>query len=323
MLKTKVTEMLGIKYPIQCGTMMRISTADLVAPVANAGGLCCLPSAAFPSSEELKEEIKRTQDMTDQPFGVNVSLFPALTPRPPEQVFDDVIQSGVKIVETAGRSPEPFRKLIAEGGLIHIHKCARVRDAIKADKLGVDIVSMVGTECGGHPSMEGVTSLILIPKTAGAIKAPLIAGGGFCDGRSLIAALALGAQGINIGTRFLSTKECPVHEQVKVRITEAGEADTTIIMQSLGSPSRVLKTAWTDKIIEMERNGAALEDLIPYISGEVSKKGWNEGELEKGIYAMGQAIGLISDIPTVAELMERIVQEACEVGHSVNRLIGA
>jgi len=323
MLETKVTEMLGIKYPIQCGTMMRISTADLVAPVANAGGLCCLPSAAFPSSEELKEEIKRTQDMTDQPFGVNVSLFPALTPRPPEQVFDDVIQSGVKIVETAGRNPEPFRKLITEEGLIHIHKCARVRDAIKADKLGVDIVSMVGTECGGHPSMEGVTSLILIPKAAGSIKAPLIAGGGFCDGRSLTAALALGAQGINIGTRFLSTKECPVHEQVKVRITEAGEADTTIIMQSLGNPSRVLKTAWTDKIIEMERNGAALEDLIPYISGEVSKKGWNEGELEKGIYAMGQTIGLISDIPTVAELMERIVQEACEAGHSVNRLIGA
>jgi len=321
MLQTKITELLGIKYPIQCGTMMRITTAQLVAPVANAGGLCCLPSAAFPTSEELKDEIKKTLDMTDQPFGVNVSLFPALTPRSPEQVLDDIIQSGVKIVETAGRSPAPYREQIQGAGLIHIHKVARVRDAIKADKLGADIVSIVGTECGGHPSMEGVTSLILIPKAAKEINAPLIAGGGFCDGGSVVAALALGAEGVNLGTRFLSTKECPVHDNVKKRITDSGEADTVLVMQSIQNPSRVLRTPWTEKILELENKGASLEELMPYVSGAVSTKGWDEGIMEEGMYPMGQIIGLINDVPTVAELIERIVKEALEAMDNVNRLV--
>jgi NADH:quinone reductase (non-electrogenic) len=319
MLKTRMTEILGIKYPIQCGTMMRITTAELVAPVANAGGFCCLPAAAFPTSKELKDEIKKTQDLTNQPFGVNVSLFPALTPRSPEDVLEDIIESGVNIIETAGNNPEPYRQIITDANVTHVHKCARVQDAIKADKLGVDIISIVGTECGGHPSMEGVTSIVLIPKAAAAIKAPLIAGGGFCNGRSLIAALALGASGINMGTRFLATEECPVHENVKKRISAAGEADTMMIMKSLRNPSRVLRTPWTEKIVELESQGATLEDLIPYISGEVSKKGWNEGKLEEGIYAMGQAIGLIDDIPTVAELMESLIREADNTWQAVNK----
>ena len=159
MFQTKLTEVLGIKYPIQCGTMQAVSRAELVAAVAEAGGLACLPAATFPSKPELQEEIKKTRDMTDRPFGVNVSLFPALLPKPPEEMIETVIESGVNILETAGRSPEPYRAMISEAGLVHIHKCARVRDAAKADRLGVDIVSIVGTECGGHPSMEGVTLL--------------------------------------------------------------------------------------------------------------------------------------------------------------------
>ncbi|MBU2252937.1 MAG: nitronate monooxygenase, partial [Proteobacteria bacterium] len=212
MLKTRMTELLGIEYPIQCGTMMSVSKPELVAAVANAGGLACLAAAIYPTQEELTEAIEKTRGLTNRPFGVNISLFPALMPQPPEEMLETIIRAGVKILETAGRSPQPYREMISKAGMIHIHKCARVRDAIKADSMGVDIVSIVGTECGGHPSMEKVTSLVLIPKAAAKIKAPLIAGGGFGDGRTLLAALAMGAEGINMGTRFLATQECPLHQ---------------------------------------------------------------------------------------------------------------
>jgi len=313
MLQTRVTEKLGIKYPIQCGTMQWLSRAELVSAVANAGGLACLPAATFPSKEELLDEIKKTRDMTDQPFGVNVSLFPALLPKPPEEMIETVIESGVKILETAGRSPEPYRKMISDGGLTHLHKCARVRDASKGDRLGVDIVSIVGTECGGHPSMEKVTSLVLIPQAVDAINIPLIAGGGFGDGRALMVALALGAEGVNMGTRFICTKECPAHDAFKQKIIESSEADTTLVMESLQNPARVLKSPWTDKILEMESRNAPLEELAPLISGQVSRSGWVDGNLEKGIFPAGQVVGRIKDIPSVAELMERIVGEASEV----------
>ena len=201
MYKTRMTEVLGIEHPIQCGTMMWLSKPEFVAAGANAGVLSCIAAAIYPTKEELTEAIEQTRTLTEKPFGVNVSLFPALMPRPPEEIIQTIIDADVKILETAGRSPEPFREMISEAGMIHIHKCARVRDAVKVDGLGVDIVSMVGTECGGHPSMEGVTSLILIPETAAKIEAPLIAGGGFGDGRALVAALAMGAEGVNMGTR--------------------------------------------------------------------------------------------------------------------------
>jgi nitronate monooxygenase len=320
MFKTRMTELLGIEYPIQCGTMMSISKPELVAAVANAGGLACLAAAIYPTVDELTEAIKKTRDLTDKPFGVNISLFPSLVPRPPEEMLETIIKAGVKILETAGRSPEPYREMISQAGLIHIHKCARVRDAVKADKIGVDIVSIVGTECGGHPSLEKVTSLILVPKTAARIKAPLIAGGGFANGRTLLAALAMGAEGINMGTRFLATKECPIHEQAKARILEAEETETVLVMESLMNPARVLKTPWTEKIIEMERSGAKLEDLAPLISGKVSFVGWGNGDLSEGIYPMGQAIGLIDDVPTVAELIKGIMQEAGEARKRLDQM---
>jgi nitronate monooxygenase len=317
-----MTEILGIKYPIQCGTMQGISTAELVAPVANAGGLCCIPSATFNTKESFMDEVKKTKDMTDQPFGVNVGLFPSMVQTAgADERIDWAIEAGVKILETAGRSPAPFRKQIVDAGLVHIHKCARVRDAIKMDKEGVDMVSLVGTECGGHPSMEEVTSLVLIPTALDNItNTPLIAGGGFADGKGLMAALSLGAAGVNIGTRFMATQECPIHPDFKKKLVETPETETLLVMKTLGNPSRVLKTPGSEKIIELELKGAGLEELAPYISGRVSASGWKEGSFDQGMYPGGQVVGRIRDIPTVAELIQRMIDEAMEVKKNLDKL---
>jgi NADH:quinone reductase (non-electrogenic) len=320
MFKTRMTEMLGIEYPVQCGTMMALSKPEFVAAVANAGALACVAAAIYPTRDELLGAIEQTRALTKKPFGVNISLFPALMPRPPEELIQTVIDSGVKILETAGRSPEPYREMISKAGLTHIHKCARVRDAVKADKMGIDIVSIVGTECGGHPSMEGVTSMVLVPETAAKIRAPLIAGGGFGNGRALVAALALGAAGVNMGTRFLVTQECPFHQAAKQRLVETQETGTVLVMQSLGNPSRALRTPWTEKILEMEAKGAKLEELIPYIGGKAWATGWLAGKVDEGILPAGQVLGLIDDVPTVAELMRRIASEAVETKARLDKL---
>lgn len=319
MLETRMTQLLGIKYPIQCGTMQWLSKAELVSAVANAGGFACLAAATFPEKERFLTEIRKTRDLTDKPFGVNVSLFPSLTHHPPERVIGTVIEAGIKIVETAGRNPEPYRKQIKDAGLIHIHKCARVRDAVKADKLGVDLISIVGTECGGHPGMECITSMVLIPKAAEAISAPLIAGGGIGDGRSMMAALALGAEGVIMGTRFINTRECPVNERIKQLIIQASEADTALVMMSLSNPSRVLRNPWAERVLEMEGCKASLEELAPMIKGELSRRGWEEGHVDMGLYPVGQVIGRIKDVPGVAELITRTVEEARQVMNTLSR----
>lgn len=321
MLQTKMTEILGVKYPIQCGTMQNITRAEMVAPVANAGGFCCIPAATFQDKPSFMDEIKKTKDMTDQPFGVNVGLFPEMTTTvTAEERIDWVIESGVKILETAGRNPAPYRDQIVGGGLTHIHKCARTRDAVKMDGLGLDMVSVVGTECGGHPSMEEVTSLILIPAVLDKISRPLIAGGGFADGKGLMAALALGAAGINMGTRFMATKECPIHEDFKQKLIETPETDTLLVMKSLRNPSRVLKTPGSEKIIELESQGATLEELAPHISGRTSADGWTKGAFDKGMYPGGQVVGRVYDNPTVAELIERTMEEALEAKKNLDKL---
>jgi len=321
MLETKMTEMLGVKYPIQCGTMHGLTTSEVVAPLAEAGCFCCLPASYYESKEEFLEEVKKVRDQTDQPFGINVALFPELNPTfTAEERIDWIIESGVKILETAGRSPESQRKQISDGGLIHIHKCARVRDAVKAEKVGVDIVSIVGTECGGHPSMEEVGFIVLIPAAIDAVSVPLIAGGGICDGRSMIASLALGAAGVNIGTRFMATKDFPIHREFKDKLIEWDEKNTLLVMKSLRNPSRVLQTPWSERILEAENKGATLEELIPLISGSVSKLGWREGTVEEGMYPAGQVIGRIHDVPTMSELVERIVAEAVETKAMIARL---
>lgn len=319
-MKTAMTEMLGIKHPIQCGTMMWISRPALVAAVAQSGGLACLASAIFGDPQGLTQAIKETKELTEQPFGVNVSLFPALDRKPPEDMIQAVIDSGVKIIETAGRSPEPYRPMIKQAGLIHIHKCARVGDAVKVEKLGVDIVSMVGIECGGHPSMEKVTSLVLIPQAVDALSIPVIAGGGFCDGRSLVAAIALGAVGVNQGTRFLATKECPIHDSFKQRLVQASEQDTQLVMESIKNPARVMDNPWARKVLEMEQQGATLEDLIPWITGKHSQTGWADGTWEKGLYPAGQVMGRIKDVPSVMDLMEQMVSQAAEVSRNLGQV---
>jgi nitronate monooxygenase len=321
MLETKMTEMLGVKYPIQCGTMHGLTTAEVVAPLAEAGCFCCLPASYYESKEELLEEVEEIRDRTDQPFGINVALFPELNQTfTPEERIDWVIESGVKILETAGRSPEPQRKQISDAGLIHIHKCARVRDAVKAEKVGVDIVSIVGTECGGHPSMEEVGFIVLIPAAIDAVSVPLIAGGGICDGRSVIASLALGAAGVNIGTRFMATKDFPIHREFKDKLIEWNEQNTLLVMKSLKNPSRVLQTPWSERIVEAENRGATLKELVPLISGNVSRSGWRDGTVEEGMYPAGQVIGRIHDVPTMSELVERIVAEAVETKAMIARL---
>lgn len=309
MFKTRFTELLGVEYPIQCGTMMNISDAEFVAACANAGIFSCLVSAMFPTKQELVDEIKKLKDMTDKPFGVNLSLFPGLLPMPVESYLDLFAEQGIRILETAGRSPEPYRQRIKESNFLHVHKCARVRDAVKAEKLGCDVVSVVGMECGGHPSMEDVTSLVLLPKVADSVNIPFIAGGGFCDGRGLVIALAMGADAVLMGTRFINTTECRVHSKLKQRILDADETDTMVIQRSIGSAVRVLKNEWAQKILEMEVKGSSLEELMPFISGKRGARAWITGE-DDAAFACGQVIGRINDNRSIQDLVAEILSEA-------------
>jgi nitronate monooxygenase len=270
----------------------------------------------YPTEEALVDAIKNTRDLTDKPVGVNVSLFPSLLPLPVERTLDVLAAQGVRILETAGRNPAPYREHIQERHFLHIHKCARIRDAVKAAALGVDLVALVGTECGGHPSMEDVTSLVIIPEAAGRIGAPLIAGGGFCDGKTLVAALALGAEGVLMGTRFLVCQESAIHPALKQRFLQAQETETLVIQKSIGSAVRVLKNDWAEKVMELEGKGATLEDLLPYISGRYTADAWKSGS-EEAIFACGQVIGRIRDTLPIKELVSQIMKEADEAAQKI------
>jgi len=321
MFKTKMTEILGIRHPIQCGTMMGLTTSAVIGPIAEAGCLCCFPSMSFNTRKATIEEIKKIQDQTDKPFGANLNLFPHFGEGPsPAERLDWLLEAGVPIIESSGGNPNPFRESICSAGIKHIHKVARVRDAVKAEQAGVDMISVVSTECAGHPGLEEVGFIVLIPAVLDVIKTPLIAGGGICDGRTLMAALALGASGVNIGTRFMNTKEFPVHENFKNKVINTEASETILVMKSLGNPARVMKTPWTDKIVEMEEKGSPLEELFPLISGVVSQEGWQTGDIEKGIYTCGQVMGRVHDTPTVQELVDRIITEAEEIKKGLNHL---
>lgn len=319
MFKTRFTKLLGVEYPIQCGTMMQISNAEFVAANANAGIFTCLASAMSSNERSLVDEIRKLKDLTDRPFGVNVSLFPGLFPIPVERTIDIIAREGVDIIETAGNSPAPYREQIRINNLIHIHKCARVKDAVKAEGLGVDIISVVGTECGGHPSMEDVTSLILIPSVAERIQVPMVAGGGFCDGKTLVVALSLGADAMLSGTRFMNTVECRLHPSYKEKLIQAREMDTVIIQRSIGSASRVLRNAWADKILKMEAGGATLEELMPYISGERTASAWINGE-EEAKLTCGQVVGRTHETLTIRDLVSQIMAEAEETRKRIAQL---
>jgi len=308
--KTRITEMLGIEYPIIQGAMLWLARAELVSAVSNAGGLGIISSATFPSVKELREEIRKTKSMTDKPFVVNFTLLPTFRPMNYEEYISAAIEEGVNIIETAGRSPEPYMKLLKGNNVTVMHKCARVRDVKTAERLGVDIVTIIGFEAGGVPGMEDVTSLVRIPLAVDAVKIPVIAGGGVADGRGLVVALALGAEGVMMGTRFMASQECPAHHNIKEWMMQATEKDTLMINRSFNNPERVLKTELPLKILEMEEKGATLEELLPMITGLRGKEALENGDINKGVIACGQIVGLIHDIPSVREIIENIISEA-------------
>ncbi|MBU2515830.1 nitronate monooxygenase [bacterium] len=309
MIKTRITEILGVKYPIQCGTMMHISNAEFVAACANAGVFACLASAMYPDEASLINELNRLRSLTDSPFGVNVSLFPGHDARSVDVTLDILAREGVTIIETAGRSPESHLDKIRQKGAIHLHKCARLKDAVKMDRLGVDIISVVGTECGGHPGMEDIGSIVLIPEVAEKIKAPLFAGGGFCDGKGLIAALSMGAEGVLMGSRFLCTEESRIHNDIKQSMLKAELSDTVTIQRSIGSPVRVLNNKWARDILKMEEEGATFEELLPKISGQLTGEAWIKGG-DGAIFACGQVVGRTNEILSIGELVAGIISDA-------------
>jgi nitronate monooxygenase len=315
MLKTAVTELLGIEHPIVQGGMMHVGRAELAAAVSNAGALGIITALTQPTPEDLAKEIQRARELTDKPFGVNVTLLPTIKPVPYDEYVRAIIEGGVKIVETAGRSPEQFMPLFKEAGIKVIHKCTSVRHALKAEKIGCDMVSIDGFECAGHPGEDDIPGLVLIPAAANALKIPMLASGGFGDGRGLAAALALGADGINMGTRFVATKEAPVHENLKQRMVQATELDTALIFRSLKNTARVFKNSVAEKVVEIEAKPGPtnFEDLAPLVAGVKGREVMDKGDLEFGIWTAGMVMGLIRDIPDCKTLVERIVADAQEI----------
>jgi NADH:quinone reductase (non-electrogenic) len=317
MFTTRVTELFGIKYPIIQGGMMWISRAELVAAVSNAGGLGIVTAFTFPTLKEFAAEIKKTRELTDRPFGVNITLLPTLRPVDIDGYLDTAINSGVKIIETAGRSPEPYMERLKSAGVKVIHKCTAVRFARTAQRIGCDAVSIDGFECAGHPGEEDVTSLVLIPLTADAVDIPVIASGGFGDGRGLVAALALGAEAVNMGTRFMATREAPGHARVKELLLTASERDTALLLRSFRNTMRMFKNPTAEKVLELENEGADIHQLESLISGRAGLKMLESGDVDNGLISVGQVIGLVHDIPTVQELIDRIMKEAEEVASRI------
>lgn len=311
-MKTRITEMLGIRYPIIQGGMQWVGLAELASAVSNAGGLGIVTALTQPTPEDLSREIARTREMTDQPFGVNLTILPAINPPPYADYVEAIIDSGVKIVETAGNNPKEFIERFKANGVKIIHKCTQVRHALAAERSGVDAVSIDGFECAGHPGEQDVPGLILIPRAASALKIPVIASGGIGDGRGMAAAMALGADGINMGTRFCVTKEAPIHENIKQALAGATEKDTRLIFRTLRNTARVYKNAVADEVVAIENRpgGAEFEDLRPLVMGSRGRAALASGEVDGGIISAGQVIGLIEDIPSCAELLERMVHDA-------------
>ncbi|MDH5664593.1 MAG: nitronate monooxygenase [Candidatus Bathyarchaeota archaeon] len=323
MFKTRITELFGIKYPIIAGGMHLLSRAELVAAVSNAGGLGILASTTFETKEELREEIRKTKSLTNKPFGVNLNLFPMMRQRSVEEDIDIFVDESVEVVESSGASPEPYVPRLKEAGVKIIHKVPAVRFAKKAESAGVDAVTVVGFECAGHPGMDDVTSLILVPLTVDALKIPVVAGGGFCDARSFVAALALGADGVVMGTRFVATYECVAHPKIKEWLVKAKETDTTLIDRSIGLPMRVIKNKPAEKALEMDKRGASLEELLTVISGALGKKAWIEGDLDAGVVSLGMAVGRIHEIASVKEVIDGIIEEAKAICKRLNLTLAA
>ena len=315
-MKTRITELFGIEHPLVQGGMQWVGRGELVSAVANAGALGFITALTQPTPEDLTKEIARTREMTDKPFGVNLTILPTLKPVPYEEYAQAIADSGVKIVETAGRSPEPLMPIFKAAGIKIIHKCTSVRHSLKAETIGCDAVSVDGFECAGHPGEDDVPGLILLPCAANKLSIPFIGSGGFGDARGLVAALALGADGINMGSRFMATQEAPIHNNVKQAMVDADELNTQLMNRTLRNTSRVFKNEVAGQVVAVEREKGAdltIEDLAPYLSGQRGKVVFEDGDVDHGVWSAGMVVGLINDIPTCAELVSRIVGEAEEI----------
>ena len=310
MLTTAFTETFGVRHPIVQGGMQWVGRAELVAAVANAGALGMLTALTQPTPDDLAREISRTRELTDQPFGVNLTILPTITPPPYDEYRNVIIDCGVKVVETAGSSPAPHLPHFHGAGIKVLHKCTSVRHAVKAQALGVDGISIDGFECAGHPGEDDVPGLVLIAAAAERISIPMIASGGFADARGLVAALALGADGINMGTRFMCTEESPIHRNIKEAIVAASEVDTELIFRSLRNTARVARNSISREVVEILSSGGKFEDVRHLVAGARGRAVFDSGDQEAGIWTAGTVQGLIHDIPTVGELVERIVTEA-------------
>ena len=314
-MKTRITEMFGIEYPIIQGGMQWVGRAELASAVSNAGGLGILTGLTQPTPEDLRKEIERCREMTDKPFGVNLTVLPAATPPPYEEYAQAIVESGVKVVETAGRNPEPFMPAFKANDVKVIHKCTAVRYALKAEKIGCDAVSVDGFECAGHPGEDDVPNFILLPAAAAKLSIPMVASGGIGNGRQMAASFALGAEGINMGTRFMVTQEAPVHENVKQRVVDSSELDTALIYRTLRNTGRVIRNKIAEEVlaIEAQEGETNFADIQPLVSGlRGREKVIEQGLTDDGVMWAGQVSGLINDIPTCKELIDRIVAEARE-----------
>ena len=314
-MKTRITQLFGIKHPIIQGGMHYVGFAELAAAVSNAGALGIITGLTQKTPEDLDAEIKRCKEMTDKPFGINLTFLPTVSSPDYPGYIKAIIKNGIKIVETAGRSPEPYLPVLKDAGIKVIHKCTSVRHARKAQKIGCDAVSVDGFECGGHPGEDDIPNMILLPRAAEELSVPFVASGGMADARSLVASLALGADGINMGTRFIATKEAPVHDNVKQAILMAKETDTRLVMRPLRNTERVLNNAAARKLLEKEKNlgtGLQFEDIIEEVVGVYPKVMMN-GQVDSGVWSCGMVAGLIHDIPTCRELVDRIMADAQQI----------
>jgi nitronate monooxygenase len=311
-MKTRITELFGIRHPIIQGGMHYVGFAELAAAVSNAGGLGLITGLTQKTPELLAREIRRCREMTDQPFGVNLTFLPTLSSPPYPEYIAAIAEGGVRIVETAGRSPEAYMPALKNAGIKVIHKCTSVRHALKAEAIGCDAVSVDGFECGGHPGEDDLPNMILLPRAAEELKIPFVASGGMADARSLVAALALGAEGMNMGTRFVATQEAPVHQNVKDAIVAATELDTRLVMRGLRNTERVLTNSSVEKLIRIEKEKGAdlkFDDIIEQVAG-IYPRVMLDGEMDAGAWSCGMVVGLINDIPTVQDLIDRIMEEA-------------
>ena len=311
-MKTRITELFGIEHPIIQGGMHFVGLAEMAAAVSNAGGLGIITGLTQGTPEKLEKEIARCKEMTDKPFGVNMTFLPAVTPPDYPGLFEVIIKSGIKAVETAGNNPAKWLPMLKEHDIKVIHKCTAVRHALKAEKIGCDAVSVDGFECGGHPGEDDIPNFILLPRAAEELTIPFVSSGGMADARSLVASLAMGAEGMNMGTRFIATKEAPVHDNVKQAIVNASELDTRLIMRGLRNTERVLNNSGVERLMEKEKAmGDALkfEDIIGEVAG-IYPKVMIDGDVEAGAWSCGMVAGLIHDVPSVQELTDRIMSEA-------------